>query len=151
MAKNTKNSLDEVEIIRRRDGVVGATPLGPLDAHARRELTDSRLRALALSLSIDQTSHDADDPDDTELLAYLLEMLPEQRRREVEIAIRGNARAFGRLMTLRAAFNTRRTSGTGVGPSIPPAIFLAELRVSWRFAGWDRGFSFETYRCPGHL
>lgn len=98
MAKKTKSPLNEVEIIRWRDGVIDATPLGSLDAHSRRALADSRLRALALALKVDRTSHRANDPDDAELLAYLLEMLPEQRRRKVEMAVRGNARAFGHLM-----------------------------------------------------
>jgi hypothetical protein len=106
MAKNTKNPLSEVEIVRRRDGVVDTTE--PLDASARRVLADARLRALALTLNINEVGQGGDYPDDAELLAYLLDTLPDQRRHEVELAVRGkgNARAFGRLVALRTAFNT---------------------------------------------
>jgi len=104
MAKNTKNQLNEVEIVRRRDGVVDTTE--PLDAPARRALADARLRALALTLNVNEISQGGDYPGDTELLAYLLDTLPEQRRHEVELAARRNARAFGRLVALRTAFNT---------------------------------------------
>jgi hypothetical protein len=104
MARNTKNPLSEVEIVRRRDAVVDTTE--PLDASARRVLADARLRALALTLNINEVGEGGDYPDDAELLAYLLDTLPDQRRHEVELAVRGNARAFGRLVMLRTAFNT---------------------------------------------
>jgi hypothetical protein len=104
MAKTTKSPLNEAEIIRRRDGVADTSK--PLDAPARRMLADARLRALALALDLDDRGQDGDYPDDTELLAYLLDTLPDQRRQEVELSVRGNARAFGRLVALRTAFNT---------------------------------------------
>jgi hypothetical protein len=134
MAKKPQGGMDEEEIIRRRDGVAGPTSDRPLDADAKRALADVRLRALAFALGTEQgtrTGADeaeaderlravafalgieqgsrtgADEADDSELLAYLLDMLPEQRRMALEEALRGNPGAFGRLMTLRAAFNSQ--------------------------------------------
>ena len=102
-----KDLFDEAEIIRRRDGAPDTTLNEQLDADARRALADARLRALAFALSASQTNPGTTDLDDTELLAYLLDTLPEDRRTAIELALRGNVRAFGRLMTLRSAFNTQ--------------------------------------------
>jgi hypothetical protein len=108
MAKKPGTGMDEEEIIRRRDGVAGAPPDKPLDGEAKRALADARLRALAFALGSEQSqSALTDQTDDTELLAYLLDTLPEHRRMALEEALRGNARAFGRLMTLRAALNSQ--------------------------------------------
>ena len=108
MAKKPQDGMDEEEIIRRRDGVAGAASDEPLDADAKRALADARLRALAFALGSEQRpGAEADQTNDTELLAYLLDTLPEQRRMALEEAVRGNARTFGQLMTLRAAFNSQ--------------------------------------------
>jgi hypothetical protein len=108
MAKKPQSGLDEEEIIRRRDGVAGGASDEPLDANAKRALTDARLRALAFALRSEQRPRVGEDQaDDSELLAYLLDILPEQRRTALEEALRGNADAFGRLMTLRAAFSVQ--------------------------------------------
>ena len=151
MAKSPKNPLDEVEIIRRRDGVADTTPDGQLNGHVRRALADSRLRALAMALNVEQTSHDADGPDDAELLAYLLDMLPEQRRNELEIAFRGNARTFGRLMQLYAPPSTlKQISATGVEQNIPRAMFPAAQRKGWRCEGLEKRFSFGRCHFEHH-
>jgi hypothetical protein len=109
MGKNIKNGFDEVEIIQRRDGAVDAKFVGPLNARGRRALADARLLALALTLPAGQDAgkagRGADDPDETELLAYLLDDLSDARRNELERSIRGNARSIGRLMKLRTALN----------------------------------------------
>jgi hypothetical protein len=105
MAKKPQDGMDEEEIIRRRDGVGGAASDEPLDAGARRALADARLRALAFALGSEQSPRPG--ADDTELLAYLLDTLPEQRRLTLEGALRGDARMFGRLVTLRGAFNSQ--------------------------------------------
>jgi hypothetical protein len=100
--------MDEAEIIRRRDGVAAGASDEPLDSNARRALADARLRALAFSLIAEQgAGPEAREVDDTELLAYLLDILPEDRRIALEEVVRGDARAFGRLMTLRTAFNSQ--------------------------------------------
>ena len=78
------------------------------DASVRRALTDSRLRALALALGADQSGVSREeDLEDTELLAYLLDVLPQDRSLALDNVLRGDARVFGRLMTLRSAINTR--------------------------------------------
>jgi hypothetical protein len=109
MGKNIKNGFDEVEIIQRRDMAVDARFIRQLNARGRRALADARLLALALTLPGGQDASEAgrgaDDPDDTELLAYLLDELPDPRRSEVESSIRGNPHAIGRLMKLRTALN----------------------------------------------
>jgi hypothetical protein len=109
MGKNIKNGFDEVEIIQRRDGAVDAKFVEPLSAHGRRALADARLLALALTLPAGQdagkTGRGADDPDDAELLAYLLDELPDPRHNKLERAIRGNAHTIGSLMRLRTALN----------------------------------------------
>jgi hypothetical protein len=107
MAKKLQGGMDEEEIIRRRDGVAGAASGEPLDSDAKRALADARLRALAFALGSEEgSSAKADLTDDAELLAYLLDTLPEHRRIALEKDLRGNARAFGRLATLRAAFSS---------------------------------------------
>ena len=86
----------------------GAVSDEPLDAGTKRALADARLRALAFALRSEQRpGAEADQINDTELLAYLLDTLPEQRRMALEEAVRGDARTFGQLMTLRAAFNSQ--------------------------------------------
>jgi hypothetical protein len=107
MAKKPHSGMNEEEIIRRRDGVTAAGSDEPLDSDAKRALADARLRALAFALSEQRQSAVADQTDDAELLAYLLDTLPEQRRMVLEEALRGNARAFGRLMTLRATLSSQ--------------------------------------------
>jgi hypothetical protein len=108
MARKPKSGLDEQEIIRRRDGVTGAASDEGLDGDAKRALADARLRALAFALSPERSGNaEADQTDDAELVAYLLDALPEQRRIALEEALRGNTRAFDRLMTLRAAFSSQ--------------------------------------------
>jgi hypothetical protein len=107
MAKKPRSGMDEEGIIRRRDGVASAPPDEPLDSDAKRALADARLRALAFALGSEGSpSAPTDHADDTELLAYLLDTLPEHRRMALEETLRGNARAFGRLMTLRAALSS---------------------------------------------
>jgi hypothetical protein len=109
MGKNIKNRFDEVAIIQRRDGADDASMYGALDAASRRALADARLLALALTLPASQGASQvgggADEPDDTELLAYLLDDLPDDRRNELEHLIRGNVLAIGRLIDLRTALN----------------------------------------------
>jgi hypothetical protein len=110
MGKNIKNGFDEVEIIQRRDSAVDARFVRPLNARGRRALADARLLALALTLPTGPDAGKAsrgvhDDPDDTEILAYLLDELSDTRRNELERSVRGNARAIGRLMKLRTALN----------------------------------------------
>jgi hypothetical protein len=108
MAKKPGTGMDEEEIIRRRDDVAGAPPDKPIDSETKRALADARLRALAFALGSEQSRNTpADQTDDAELLAYLLDTLPEHRRRALEETLRGNARAFGRLMTLRAALDSQ--------------------------------------------
>jgi hypothetical protein len=66
------------------------------------------LRALAFALGSEQSLRaGAEEIDDTERLAYLLDTLPKQRRMALEEALRGNVRAFGQLMTLRDAFSSQ--------------------------------------------
>lgn len=108
MAKKPQSGMDEEEIIRRRDGIAGPASDDPLDADAKRALADARLRALAFALSSEQSPRAVtEEIDDTELLAYLLDALPEQRRIALEETLRGNPRAFGWLMTLRNAFSSQ--------------------------------------------
>jgi hypothetical protein len=108
MVKKPPSDTNEEEIIRRRDGIAGSASDKPLDADAKRALADARLRALAFALGSEQRPRAAaDEIDDTELLAYLLDIVPEHRRTALEDVFRGNADAFGRLMTLRAALNSQ--------------------------------------------
>jgi hypothetical protein len=98
--------MDEEEIIRRRDGVIGAAHDEALDSDAKRALADARLRALAFALGSEESRNaEAGQTDDSELVAYLLDTLPEHRRMALEEALRGNARALGRLMTVRTALS----------------------------------------------
>ncbi len=124
MAKDPKVASDEEEIIRRRDDVAYLPSDEPVTAETRRALADSRLRALAFSLSTDQSKRDgAHEIDDTELLRYLLDSLAPDRRVELEVILRGDARAFGRLMTLRSAFYSRidtRDRNRADDPKNPP-------------------------------
>jgi hypothetical protein len=107
MVKSPKNIADEDAIIQRRDDI-GAASDKPLDAEARRALADARLRALAFALRVQQNAPaGCGETDDVELLEYLLDMLPADRRLALEEQLRGNAREFGRLMTLRSAFGSR--------------------------------------------
>src|SRR5262245_16829220 len=107
MAKNPTNQLDEAEIIKRRDDVGGNLP-EPLDLTARRSLADARLRAFAFALGTERRANDGPgELEDTELVAYLLDALPEDRRQVMEETLRGDARAFGRLMELRSAFGSQ--------------------------------------------
>jgi hypothetical protein len=107
MAKKPEGDMDDEQIIRRRDGVPGASEV-PLDSAARRALADARLRALAFALRSEQNTRGGlGDIDDADLLAYLLDSLPEERRAALEDAVRGDSRAFGRLMTLRAALGSQ--------------------------------------------
>ena len=108
MAKKPQDGMDEESIIRRRDGVGGGASDEPLDTEAKRAMADARLRALAFALGSAQSPRvGAEELDDSELLAYLLDTLPEPRRTALEEALRGNADAFGRLMTLRNAFSSQ--------------------------------------------
>ena len=108
MAKKPRSGIDEEEIIKRRDGVAAAAPDQPLDIDTRRALADTRLRALAFTLGTKRDSQArAAEIGDADLLAYLLDMLPEDRRTALEEAFRGDAAAFGRLMTLRTALNSQ--------------------------------------------
>jgi hypothetical protein len=131
MAKKPQDSMDEEEIIRRRDGVAGPVSDEPFDADAKRALADARLRALAFALG---TEHGvrarADETDDSELLAYLLDTLPEQRRMALEQALRGNPAAFGRLMTLRAAFSS------GTDSRDQQRAYDPARKISRHTAGW---------------
>lgn len=106
MPKKPKK-LDDEEIIRRRDTDIDGASDERLDADARRALADARLRALAFALGSEQSTVDKKQAiNDTDLLAYLLDTLPAERRLQLEQALRGDAHAFGRLMTLRATFNS---------------------------------------------
>jgi hypothetical protein len=108
MVKKPKSSIDEEAVIRRRDGVVGNASDELLDSNTKRALADARLRALAFALRSGESRRAAaDEIEDAELVAYLLDSLPEQRRIALEQALRGNARAFGRLMTLRTALSSQ--------------------------------------------
>jgi hypothetical protein len=107
MPKSAKNRLNGVEIIKRRDGVAAIIVDEQLDAESCRALADARLRALAFALGTRRGSFTgAEDLQDAELLSYLLDILPEGRRMELETVFRGNARVFGRLVALRSAINT---------------------------------------------
>ncbi|MBO0757881.1 MAG: hypothetical protein J2P54_18705, partial [Bradyrhizobiaceae bacterium] len=106
--KKSQSGDDDEQIIRLRDDVASAVPGEPLHSNARRALADARLRALAFSLGAEQdTQNGADKADDAELLAYLLDTLPQDRRMSLEQTLRGDAKAFERLITLRAAFNSQ--------------------------------------------
>jgi hypothetical protein len=107
MAKKPQGSMDEEEIIKRRDDVEAANPDRPLDIGARRALADARLRALAFTLGAKQDSQGrAAEIGDADLLVYLLDTLRDDRRKALEEAFRGDAAVFGRLMTLRAALDS---------------------------------------------
>lgn len=107
MARKPESGMDEEAIIRRRDDVPGEAFDEPLDAFTRRALSDSRLRALAFALGdAEGQKQEAEQIGDSELIAYLLDTLPEQARIALEKSLHGNARAFGRLMTLLLAFDT---------------------------------------------
>ena len=104
MVKKPGRGIDEAGIIRHRDGVADARSDIPLDSDARRALADARLRSLAFALNAEQSqSAKSEQPGDIELLAYLLDTLPEHQRIALERKLRGNVGAFGRLMTLRVA------------------------------------------------
>src|SRR5262245_57500090 len=105
MAKHPKDEMDEEEIIRRRDELSDPTSDHPPDAKLRRALADARLRALAFALDPDQ-SRAKSSVEDTDLLAYLLDELPQEQRAKLEETLRGDQRAFGQLMTLRLAFSS---------------------------------------------
>ena len=111
MADKPKNSIDEEAIIRRRDGAADAATHGAsdaLDADSRRALADARLRALAFALG-PQERHPAREPaghDDADLLAYLLDTIPADRRATLEDTLRGDAPAFERLVALRTALGS---------------------------------------------
>jgi hypothetical protein len=108
MFKKPRGHMDDEQIIKRRDGVTVATSGEQLDPNARRALADARLRALAFALSAEQGPRDGEaKTDDADLLAYLLDVLPQDRRMQFEVALRGDAAAFARLITLRAAFNSQ--------------------------------------------
>jgi hypothetical protein len=108
MARNPRDLLDEEEIIRHRDDVPDVASDEPLSTEARRALADSRLRALAFALGAEQAAHaGAEEVADPELLAYLLESLPKERRVQLEVLLRGDAQAFGRLMTLHSALHSK--------------------------------------------
>jgi hypothetical protein len=103
MVKNPNGSMDEEEIIKRRDGVASNDPLAPQD---RRALADARLRALAFALGAEQSAREeADEVSDTDLLAYLLDALAPDGRQRLEHAARGDSHIFSRLMTLRLALD----------------------------------------------
>lgn len=107
MAKTPKNNMDEEALIRRRDGVADQHSEQPLDSDTRRALADARLQALAFSLGAPRSATgEQREIEDAELLAYLLDLLPSDRRLLLEDAVRADAHAFGRLMTLRSTFNS---------------------------------------------
>lgn len=100
--------MDEEEIIRRRDGLSDAASDGPLGSDATRALADARLRALSFALKREQIpGAGREETDDAELLAYLLDALPEARRTALEESLRGNAGVFVRLVTLRNALSSK--------------------------------------------
>ena len=67
-------------------------------------LANARLLALALSLQA-ESDQDAKWPlaPDEELISYLLNTLPDHKRRELEADLKGNPRAFKRLLELHHA------------------------------------------------
>jgi hypothetical protein len=105
MAKTPKSSMDEEEIIKRRDGVASDDLLAPED---RRALADARLRALAFALGVEQNAREeAGELSDTDLLAYLLDILSPDGRQRLEHAARGDRHILSRLMTLRSGLDAR--------------------------------------------
>lgn len=102
MAKDPKKGLSDADIVRLRDDAAfpdRAQALG--SPEARRALAESRLRALAISLTGTGAAQTDDRiPNDDELLEYLLADVDEDRRRGLESRLRGNPRAFARLMKL---------------------------------------------------
>jgi hypothetical protein len=107
MAKDPKNILDEEELIHRRDDVAYDSSADSLSTESRRALADARLRALAFALEAEPSRHGEDVKlDDSDLLAYLLDSLPPDRRLQLEGGARGDAALFGRLMTLHSALNS---------------------------------------------
>jgi hypothetical protein len=102
MAKRPKGGLSDEDILSLRDDVAHPDRAQSLAVPgARRALAESRLRALAIALSGKGASqHHVDVPQDDELLEYLLADMPEDRHRELESQLRGNPRAFERLVKL---------------------------------------------------
>lgn len=102
MAKNPKRGLSDEDIVRLRDDAAypgRAQALG--SPEARRALAESRLRALAISLTGTGAAQTDDRMlNDDELLEYLLADMAEDRRRGLESRLRGNPRAFARLVKL---------------------------------------------------
>lgn len=102
MAKHPKRGLSDADIVRLRDDAAypdRAQALG--SPEARRSLAESRLRALAISLTAKGVAGpQAGVPNDDELLEYLLADMAEDRSRELESRIRGNPHAFERLVKL---------------------------------------------------
>jgi hypothetical protein len=107
MAKKPTNIMDEEAIIRRRDGVADPASDTSLDADSRRALADARLRALAFALGDELSTAEPGEFDEADLLAYLLDTLPEDRLLMLDSALRGDARAFGRLMALRSSLSAQ--------------------------------------------
>lgn len=105
-ARKSQSGIDDEQIIRWRDDVASAAPGELPDSNARRALADARLRALAFSLAAEQDTRNG-AADDAQLLAYLLDTLPPDRRMTLERTLRGDAAAFERLITLRAALNSQ--------------------------------------------
>jgi hypothetical protein len=102
MAKDPKRGLSDEDIVRLRDDAAYAGRAQVLGSpEARRALAESRLRALAITLTgKDASQPDPGVPNDEELLEYLLADIAEDRRRGLESRLRGNPRAFERLMKL---------------------------------------------------
>lgn len=104
MAKTPQSPIDDEDIVQLRDGVVGEYSGRPLTSVKRRSLALARLRALAFAMASDpdqsQASLVPEQFEDNELLAYLLDTIPDTDVRALERRFSSDPSVLSRLVDL---------------------------------------------------
>ena len=107
---------DSSEVIRIRDGEQQSESVDKGSPHRRRELAQARLLGLTISMAgRAAVEKPGAIPTDDELLRFLLGEMEAEEALRFEGHIRGNRRAFARLLSLRRMLNARADSRNSRG------------------------------------